>query len=72
MRNVHLPVPLLRAYAFTEWSWDEPQLPHGTDLWVQGSTPNKFHIWYSPQNWQDFLTVGEQGWEFVGMNYWEP
>ena len=73
VRNEALPTPLLRAYAFTEWSWDTPQLPNGTDLWVEDTdAPNRFEIWYSELNWQDCLSVGEQGWEYKGIAYWEP
>ena len=72
MRNTDLPTPVLRAYAYTEWSWDEPQLPDGTDLWVQHNAPNQFEIWYSELNWPDFLNTGEQGWAYLGIGYHEP
>ena len=42
-QNAGLPIPLLRAYAFTEWSWDTPQRPNGTDLWVPNGTYITLH-----------------------------
>ena len=70
------PPPLRRAYAFTEWSWDTPQRPNGTDLWVPDhdapNAPHQLTIWYSQLNWQDFLSAGEQdqGWWYMGMEDW--
>ena len=46
-QNAGLPIPLLRAYAFTEWSWDTPPRPNGTDLWVPNGT-HQFTIWFPP------------------------
>ena len=75
-QNAGLPIPLLRAYAFTEWSWDTPQRPNGTDLWVPDydapNAPHQFTIWYSQLNWQDFLSAGEQeqGWWYMGEQDW--
>ena len=71
LRANHLK-PVLRAYAFTEWSRDVPQRPNGTNLWVQGNAPNQFEIWYSPLNWEDCLRSCAQDWVFVGIGYWEP
>ena len=68
--DMDLPKPVLRAYAFTERSWDVPQPPNGTDLWVQGDAPNQFEIWFSQLNWQDCLDTGEQGREYTGVGYW--
>ena len=34
IRNTDIPRPFLRGYAFTEWSWDVPQRPAGTNLWI--------------------------------------
>ena len=39
-QNAGLPIPLLRAYAFTEWSWATLQRPNGTDFWA----PNGAYI----------------------------
>ena len=72
MLDMDLPKPVLRAYAFTEWSWDQPKRPNGTDLWVQGNAPNQFEIWYSPLNWEDCLSSSAQDWVSMGIGYWEP
>ena len=67
LRNEDLTTPILRAYAFTVWSWD---LPNGTNLWVQdNAAPNQFQIWYSPLHWRDFLNTGEQGWTYMGIHW---
>ena len=77
-QNAGLPRPLVRAYAFTEWSWDTPKRPNGTDLWVPDwdapNAPHQFTIWYSQLNWQDFLGAGEQeqGWVYMGEDQWMP
>ena len=59
LRANHLK-PVLRAYAFTEWSRDVPQRPNGTNLWVQGNAPNQFEIWHSRLNWEDCLSSTAQ------------
>ena len=35
MKNQHLPKPILKAYLFSEWTYDTPQVPNGTTLWVE-------------------------------------
>ena len=69
MRNTDLPTPILRAYAYTEWTWGEPD---GTDLWVPSGAPNEYLIWHSPVNWPNFLGPGQQEWVYSGLGYWEP
>ena len=61
MRNMDLPTPILRAYAYAEWTWGEPDW---TDLWVPSCAPSEYLIWYSPVNWPNFLVSG--------LGYWEP
>ena len=63
------PFPILRAYAFTEWSFDTPKRPNGTDLWVPSGT-HQFTIWYSQLNWQDVLSVAEPNWRYEGEGQW--
>ena len=72
LKNDLVPQPMLRAYAFTEWSWDDPQQPNGTDLWVETSSPNEYVIWYSPNNWADFLQTAREDWVCMGAGFWEP
>ena len=69
-QNAGLPIPLLRAYAFTEWSFDTPKRPNGTDLWAQTSVPGQFTIWYSQLNWQDVLSADEPNWRYAGEGRW--
>ena len=64
-QNAGLPRPVLRAYAFTEWSWDTPTRPNGTDLWVPNGT-HQFSIWYSWLNWQDVFNAAEPNWRYMG------
>ena len=71
IKNDNLPEPLLKAWAFTEWSWDTPKRPNGTDLWVEHTPPNQFEIWYSPLNMQEFLETGMWEWEWRGYGVWE-
>ena len=71
MKNENLPKPLLKAYVFTEWSWDTPPRPNGTDLWVEYNLPNQFEIWRSPLNWEEVLETGMQDWEWRGYGFWE-
>ena len=66
-----LPKPILKAYAFTEWTFDTPKRPNGTDLWVECNPPNNFEIWYSPLDWRDFLGTGNHDWEYMGFGFWE-
>ena len=63
------PIPLLRAYAFTEWSWDTPQRPNGTDLWVPNGT-HQFSSWYSQRNWRDVLSAPTPNWRYMGEGQW--
>ena len=73
MQNMDLPTPILRAYAYTDWTWGEPKLPDGTDLWVPSGAPNEYLIWYSPVTWPNFLERGsQQEWAYLGLGYWEP
>ena len=72
MLEQDLPKPVLRAYAFTDFSGDVPKRPYGTDLWVQGNAPNQYEIWYSPLSWEHCLSSCAQDWVFVGIGYWEP
>ena len=67
--NAGLPRPLLRAYAFTEWSFDTPKRPNGTDLWVPNGT-HQFSIWYSWLNWQDVFSAVEPNWRYMGEGQW--
>ena len=69
MKDEDLPKPILKAYAFTEWTWDTPKRPNGADLWVQ--PPNKWEIWYSPLNWDKVFETGWGDWEYMGVGYWE-
>ena len=71
MKKENLPKPLLHNWAFTEWSWDTPKRPHGTDLRVEHTPPNQFEIWYSPLNMQEFLETGMWEWEWRGYGVWE-
>ena len=73
LKNGDLPKPILKAYAFVEWTlWDTPKHPNGTDLWVEYNPPNKFEIWYSPLNWYEVLEdTGKHDWEYVGAGFWE-
>ena len=73
MKNKDLPKPILKAYAFTEWTrWETPKRPNGTDLWVEYKLlPNKFDVWYSPRNWFDVLDTEVDEWEYMGDGYWE-
>ena len=68
-QNAGLPLPLLRAYAFTEWSWDTPKRPNGTDLWVP-SGAHQLTIWYSQLNWQDVLSASEPNSRYMGEGQW--
>ena len=52
------------AYAYTEWSWDTPQRPNGTDLWVPTVYPNVWAVWYSKHNWDSCLMSEEATWEY--------
>ena len=71
MKDKDLPKPILKAYAFTEWTlWDTPKRPNGTDVWVE-ELPNKFHVWYSWHNRFDVLESMEDDWEYMGVKYWE-
>ena len=73
-KNGDLPKPSLKAYAFTEWTFDTPKRPTGTNLWVECNPPNKFEIWYSPLNWRDFLGTRKHDWEYMGIGkhrFWE-
>ena len=68
LKNGDLPKPILKAYAFTEWTWDTPKRPNGTDLWVENG--DKFEIWYSPLNWEEVLDTGKHDWEYMGAEFW--
>ena len=70
MKDVDLPQPILKAYAFTEWTWDTPKRPNGADLWVQDTAPNAWQIWYSAQNW-DTVLESTTSWSYVGVNTWD-
>ena len=70
MKNEDLPKPILKAYAFTEWTWETPQRPNGTDLWVADKTSNKCDIWYSTLNWDKVLVADDDEWEHVGAGYY--
>ena len=72
LKNENLPKPILKAYAFTEWTLEDTlQRPNGTDLWVEYDPPNKFLIWWSPLNWDDVLETGKHDWECAGVGFWE-
>ena len=72
LANENLPKPILKAYAFTEWTlWDTPKRPNGTDLWVEYNLPNEFEKWYSPLNWYEVLDTGKHDWEYVGAGFGE-
>ena len=68
-QNAGLPIPRLRADAFTEWSFDTPKRPNGTDLWVPNGT-HQSSIWYSWLNWQDVLIAAELNWRYIGEGQW--
>ena len=74
MKNTVLPTPVLTAYAFTEWSWDVPQRPNGTDLWVEDDHfSNQYQIYYSKMNWWNCLDAGGgEGWAYMGIGNMEP
>ena len=72
LKNRDLPKPILKAYAFTEWTlWDTPKRPNGTDLWVEYDSPNQFQIWYSQLNWREVLDTRKDDWEYMGLGFWE-
>ena len=72
MKDEDLPKPILKAYAFTEWTWDPPKRPNGADLWAPVKCADMFEIWYSPINWQKvFEETGEGDWEYSGHPKWE-
>ena len=68
-QNAGLPLPLLRAYAFTEWSWGTPPRPNGADLWAPNGT-HQFTIWYSQRNWRDVLSASTPNWRDMGEGQW--
>ena len=70
MKNEDLPKPILTAYAFTEWTWDTPKHPNGTDLWVQDTHPNKFEIWYSTHNWDKVFECDFEIKKCEGVGNW--
>ena len=44
MKNRDLPKPSLKAYACTEWTFDTPKRPNGTDLWATYNPPYKVRL----------------------------
>ena len=74
MKNEHLPKPILKAYLFSEWTYDTPPVPNGTTLWVEqnpGVEVGEYQIWYSPLDWDLVLEYGGREWEYVGRGFWE-
>ena len=70
-RPEDLPKPILKSYAFREWTlWEIPHGLKGTDLWVECNPPNEFEIWRAQLNWQDALETREQDWECMGPGFW--
>ena len=71
LENGDLPEPILKkAYAYTEWTDDIPELPNGTALWVEYFPPKMFEIWYSPLIWDHVVETGSSEWAHVGFGSW--
>ena len=70
MPNGNCPTPRLRAYAYTEWSFDDPPSPDGTDLWVETADPNVWAIWYTQRNWDSCLMSGDEEWSYLYNMEW--
>ena len=68
--NVNLPTPCLRAYVYTEWSWDVPPRPNGTDLWVETADPNMWAVRYTQHNWDSCLMAEDEEWHFLYRVEW--
>ena len=64
--NTYVPKDfLLQAYAWSAWPWE-------TDLWFPSGWPNEYHIWYTRQNWEEFLQAGLKNWVCVGKDFYDP
>ena len=71
-QNNNLPQPAYKVYAFTEWSWDFPQSPNGTELWVPDlMVDGSYQVWYSPKPWYEVCEAEERSCQCMGNKFWQ-
>ena len=58
------------AYAYTEWTFDEPKRANGTDLWVPTGDPDMWAVYYSWHNWDSCLLSSDEEWVYCYNVEW--